>query len=214
MRVLVFVLLIPSLLPAAAVAGVEVTVAAGHRSGDAAFPIEATGPLILCITTPCVLAEAHTEDDRLIPSLIVDVPVGGGWLVEGLLTWHDGDLELRSGFPPGALDRETFDATTLLVGAQRRWGDGRLRPFAAAAIGATTFESSARAYERPIFPGIVATPVDEDVPAASLAGGVLAELGARLAARLEARAFWHELPRRLGGALVQAELSVGLTYRF
>lgn len=214
-RFFIVLLVLLSAVPAAGTSGVEIVLGAGYRFGDTDFPIEAKGPLIACVTTPCILANAATDDGEVIPSLTVDVPLGAGpWMIEALYTETDGDLELRSVFRPDDLLRETYDSSTLLVGVLRSFGDGPIRPFAAAGLGVTRFEVSAPVYERPLFPGIVAGRVDEEVAVASLAGGVKMDLGPRWLARLEARAFFHDLPARAGGSLEQGELSVGLGYRF
>lgn len=191
----------------------ELTLAAGMRRGEVAFPTEARTPLIVCVTTPCILAEARTDDGEVNYSLILDVPFSRHWMVEALLTEQDGDHEFRSSFSP-ILDRATYESTTAQLGLLRHWGEGRLRPFAAGALGVTTFESTALAYDRPFFPGIVPTPVDEEVLSGSFAGGAKVDLGRRLALRLEGRAYWHDLPERLDGTLWQNEASVGLTYRW
>ncbi len=210
-----FLLSLVALTPAAAGAGVELTLAGGYRSGEAAFPIEARTSLTLnCVTTPCILAEARTGAGEARASLIVDAPISPRWMVEGLLTRQDGDLELRSSIPVGTLARETFESTTAQVGLLRQWGEGRFRPFAAGLVGGTSFESTALAYERPFFPGIGAAPVDEDVLSWSLATGLKAGLGKRVALRLEGRVHSHELSQRLGGTLRQTEAGAGLTYRF
>lgn len=208
-------------VPAATRASVEITLTAGLRSGDASFPIEAridpSSPVSLaCITTPCLLADASTGDGEALPSLIVDVPFSRQWAVEGLLSRQDGRLSLSSSrVPPEVvLAPESWESSTAQLGLRRQWDGERLRPFVAGAVGRTWFESSAVAYDRPFFPGIAATRVDEDVFSASLAGGVSIGLARHLAVRVEARSFWHDLPERLGGTLQQTEAGVGITYRW
>lgn len=214
MRTLLAVFVGLLLLPAAAGAGIELTLAGGHRTGEASFPIEARTPVTInCVTTPCILAEARTGEGEVYYSLILDIPVSRRWMVEALLTEQDGDLELRSRIVD-VLHRETFELTTAQVGLLRHWGEGRVQPFATGALGVTQFESSAMAYERPLFPGISARPADEDVISGSLAAGLKTGLGRRIALRLEGRAYWHDLPARLGGTLWQPEASLGLTYRW
>ncbi len=201
------------LLPTAASAGPELTLAAGLRTGDVVFATEARTPLIVCVTTPCILADVLTENDQARLTLILDLPFSRHWMVEALYTEQDGDHEFRSRFSP-ILDRGSYEWTTAQVGVLRQWGEGRLRPFAAAALGATRFESSVLAYDRPFFSGITPRPVDEDVLSGSLAGGVKVGLGRRLALRLEARGWWHDFPERLDGTLWQSDGSFGLTYRW
>lgn len=193
---------------------VELTLAAGPRWGEVGYPTESTTALILCITTPCAVAEASTEEGGSSLELILDVPVSGSWMIEGLLTRWDGDMEFRWDLQGAPADRGTFESTTVMVGLLRHWGEGRWRPFATGALGATSFESSVPAYDRPFFPGILPRPVDEEVAAASLAGGVKGDLGRRLALRLEGRAYWHDFSDRLGGVRSQRQATVGLTYRW
>ncbi len=202
------------LLPAAAGAGVELTLAAGYRTGDTSFPVEARTPVpIFCFTTPCILGESHTEEGEIYYTLILDVPVSRRWMVEVLLTEQNGELEIRSRIVD-VLYPETYEFTTAQVGLLRHWGEGRVQPFATGALGVTEFESSAMAYERPLFSGISARPVNEDLVSGSLAAGLKAGLGRHIGLRLEGRAFWHDLPAWLGGDLWQPEASLGLTYRW
>lgn len=208
-------------MPAATRANVEITLTAGLRSGSTTFPIEArvdpSSPVgFACVTTPCLLADATTGDGEVEPSLIVDVPFSRRWAVEALLTRQDGRLSLSSSrVPPEVvLAPESWESTTAQLGLRRQWDGERLQPFAAGAVGRTWFESSSVAYDRPFFPGIAATRVDEDVFSTSVAGGVSIGLARHLALRLEARSFWHDLPERLGGTLQQTEAGVGITYRW
>lgn len=202
------------LLPSAASAGPELTLTAGLRTGDVVFATEARAPFILCVTTPCVVADVLTEDDQLRYTLILDVPVSPRWMVEVLYTEQDGDHGFRSAFG-GIVERGSYEWSTAQVGVLHQWSGQRpLRPFAAVSLGGSRFESTVPGYDRPFFPGIVTTPVDEEVLSGSLAGGVKVDLGRRLALRLEGRGWWHDLPERLDGELWQTEASVGLTYRW
>lgn len=213
-RVLTIALGILSLGPAAASAGPELTLSAGLRSGDLVFATEAESPFIVCITTPCVVADVLTENDQLRWTLILDVPISRHWAVEALYSEQDGDHGFRSLVSPVLHERGSYEWTTAQVGMQRHWGEGRLRPFAAAALGATSFESTVPAYDVPFFPGITPTPVDDEVLSGSLAGGVKVDLGRHVALRLEGRGWWYDFPARLGSSLWQSEASVGLTYRW
>ena len=199
--------------PAAAGAGPELTLSAGLRTGEINFTTEAYSPLILCVTTPCVTADVTTEDDQVRLTLIVDVPFSQHWMVELLYTEQDGDHSFRSDFP-GIVEQGSYELTTAQAGVLRHWGEGRVRPFAASTLGSTRFESTVPAYDRPFFPGIVPTPVDEEVVSGSLAGGIKVELGRHVDLRLESRGWWHDFPERLGGPLWQGEGSVGLSYRW
>lgn len=213
-RFLTIALGILSLGPVAASAGPQLTLSAGLRGGDLVFATEARSPLIVCVTTPCVLADVLTEDDQMRWTLILDVPISPRWMVEALYSEQDGDHGFRSRSAPIDPERGSYEWTTAQVGMLRHWGEGRLEPFAAAALGATSFESTVPAYDVPFFPGITPTPVDEDVLSGSLAGGVKVGLGGRFALRLEGRGWWYDFPARLGGSLWQSEASVGLTYRW
>lgn len=216
MRTLSAVFLCLVFVPAAADAGAELTLAGGFRRGEAAFPIEAVTSLpIVCGTTPCILAEARTEEGKPHATLILDVPITRRWMAEALLTRQDGDLRLRSRVVPlESLALETFEAETLQLGLLRQWGEGRVRPFAVGSLGATRFESTARAYERPLFPSIKSQPADADVLSGSVAAGLKAGLGSHVALRLEGRILWHDLPAHLGRTWRQKEGSLGLTYRW
>ena len=207
------VLCLVSLAPVSASAGPELTLSAGLRTGEIRFTTEATSPLILCVTTPCVTADVATENDQVRLTTILDVPVSSRWMAELLYTEQDGDHSFHSDFPD-ILERGSYEWRTVQVGALHHWGENGLRPFAVAALGVTWFESTVPAYDRPFFPGIIATPVDEEVLAGSLAGGIKMELGRHLDLRLEGRGWWHDLPARLGGSLWQKEASVGLGYRW
>lgn len=213
-RFLMVVSALLGLVPTAAAGAVELTLAAGARWGEVTYPTESTTPLIVCVTTPCVVADASTEEGGPHLSLILDLPVAGPWMIEGLVSRWEGDMDFRADFPGGIADRGTFESTTVLVGLLRQWEGSRWRPFATGALGMTAFESSVPAYDQPFFPGIVPRPVDEEVVAASLAGGVKTDLGRRLALRLEGRVYWHDLPDRLGGVRTQQEATVGLVYRW
>ena len=201
------------LAPAVASTGPELTLSAGLRAGEIVFTTEAYSPLVLCITTPCVTADVLTEDQQGRLTLILDFPMSQRWMAELLYTTQDGDHGFRSDFPD-IVERGSYEWATAQVGVLRHWGEGRVRPFAAGALGASRFESSVPGYDRPFFPGIVPTPVDEEVLSGSLAGGVKIGLGRHLDLRLEGRGWWHDLPERLGGSLWQTEGGVGLTYRF
>lgn len=201
------------LAPAVASTGPELTLFAGLRAGEIVFTTEAYSPLVLCVTTPCVTADVLTEDQRGRFTLILDLPMSQRWMAELLYTTQDGDHDFRSDFPD-IVERGSYEWTTAQVGVMRHWGEDRVRPFAAGALGASRFESSVPGYDRPFFPGIVATPVDEEVLSGSLAGGVKIGLSRHLDLRLEGRGWWHDLPERLGGSLWQTEGGVGLTYRF
>ena len=202
------------LAPAATGAGPELTLSAGLRTGETAFTTDAYSPDIVCITTPCVTADVLTKDEQARLTLILDVPFSPRWMVELLYTDQDGDHDFRTDHPSIVVEQGSYEWTTAQVGVLRHWGDDRLRPFAAGALGATRFESSVPGYGRPFFPGIVPTPVDEEVLSGSLAGGVKFGLGRHLALRLEGRGWWHDLPERLAGSLWQGEGSAGLTYRW
>lgn len=214
MRIVATVLLGLLLAPAVAGAGAEVTLSAGFRRGGTAFPIEARTPEpLFCFTTPCILAEATTEDEELLYTVTVGVPITKRWMAELLLTEQDGDLALRS-TRVSLMEPEAFDSLTAQLGVVRSWGDGRIRPYVGGAVGGTQIESTALVYDRPLVTGASAFGVEEDVFSSSLATGLKAPLGRHLGLRLEGRAYWHALPERLGGTLRQNEGSLGLTYRW
>lgn len=214
MRIAAPVLLGLLLVPAVAGAGAEITLSSSFRSGATAFPIEARTPEpLFCVTTPCILAEAATEDEELLYTATIGVPIAKRWTAELLITEQEGDLALRS-TRVSIMHPETFDSLTAQLGVARHWGDGRIRPYVGGAVGGTRFESTALAYDRPLVTAATAFAVDEDVLSGSLATGLKAPLGHHLGLRLEGRAYWHALSDRLGGTLRQNEASLGLTYRW
>lgn len=205
-----------TLLPAAAAsAQSELTAVLGYRSGDGAFTVEADALDIACLVPPCFVAEARTPESEAL-GLVLDVPIAGGWLFEALLNRQSADLRLAAGLPLEAarLAPESFELTTLQVGAQRRWGGGAVTPFVAAGVGVARVESSAAVLTPPIDFGEVGTRLGaREVLSLGLGGGARQPLGPRWALRYELRAYWTDLPQELGGALLQIELGLGLAIR-
>lgn len=212
-RTTILLLGLVSWAPVAAADGPELTLSVGHRSGGPTFTTEAHSPMVDCVTTPCVTAEVFTEDDQARFTLILDLPISPLWAIELLYTEQDGDFEFRSEFPD-IVDQGTYDWSTAQIGVLRTWGHDRLRPFGALTAGVTSFDSSVGAYHLPLVVHAVPRPVDEEVLSGSLAGGLKVALSDHLDLRLEARAWWHDLPARLDGVLWQGEASIGVTYRW
>jgi hypothetical protein len=204
------------LAPPAALAQVEITAILGYRGGDSSsFLVEANTPRIACLVPPCVVAEAGTPESEVL-GLVLDVQVARGWMVEALISRQDAELELR--VPPAVSGvevlPESFELTTLQIGLLRRWGGGGLEPFVAGGAGIARVESSGAVLTPPVLPGDSGRRLgSEEVLSASLGGGARLGLGPRLGLRLEGRAWWTDLPSGLGGALVQGELGVGLSFR-
>lgn len=201
--------------PAAALAEAELTAVLGYRGGDSSFLVEADAPFIVCVTSPCIVADARTPESGVL-GLVLDVPIRQGWMFEALLNRQDADLRLASHPSNGTLRAESFELTTFQVGLQRRWEPvaGGLEPFVAGGIGVARVESSGATLTRPIVPGDVGRRLGaEEGFSASLGGGARLALGERFGLRLEGRGYRADLPRELGGELVQVELSVGLSAR-
>jgi hypothetical protein len=140
-QIVATVLFLLPLAPGSASAGAELTLSAGLRTGVIHFTTEAYSPLILCVTTPCVTADVTTEEDQIRLSLILDAPVSPRWMVEVLYTEQDGDHRFQSDFPD-IVEEGSYEWTTVQIGALRQWGEGEVRPFAAAALGVSQFEST------------------------------------------------------------------------
>jgi hypothetical protein len=210
------VALIPLLVvPAISHAEMELSLTLGYRGGDASFPAEANAPAIACLVPPCVVADAHTPEGEVL-GLILDLPVDSNWMLEVLLSRQDADLDLVTELPPEALplEPESFELTVLQLGALRRWRMGAREPFVVAAIGVARSETSARVLEPPVRVGEVGRRVGaQDGLSWSVGGGVRLALEKRWGLRLEFRAYRHDLPSELGGELIQAEVSAGLSAR-
>lgn len=148
------------------------------------------------------------QDSESSPAygLVAGFGVGGGWQIEVLASRQETELRLDTGSlvfvrAPGEPD---FEVTHLQVGLAYTWGEGPLRPFAAAAAGASRVE-----IEPVLFPG-----VDEDAFSVSAGGGVKVPLGARFGLRLEGRGYWVDLPRSAGDDFVQSEAVAGATFHW
>ncbi len=209
MRRLFAALVLLAVSPAPARAGVELTLAAGHRWGEAELVTEDPNAFVVCITTPCVTAAGFAGEDETL-GLILDVPIARGWMFEALVHRQDGDLE----FPGSPWLDDDYHSTTAQAGVQRYWQRERVTPFAALGLGVTRWETSAPLYEPPLLPGIVTRPVEEQAPSASLAAGIKTPLATRIGLRLEARYLSIDLPQEVDGSLAQAQASVGLSYRW
>lgn len=202
-------------LPVAAWAQSELTLVLGYRAGDASFPVEADATGIACLVPPCVVADAGTPETEVL-GLVLDVPIGARWMLEARLDRQEGDLSLATGLPPeaGPVTPESFELTTLQLGALRRWAGDGLSPFLAASIGVARVETSARVLTLPVRPGQAGRrPGSEEGLAVSVGTGVRKALGPRWGLRFEARGLWTDLPPDLGDELVQLEVGLGLSLR-
>ncbi len=202
-------------LAAAAGAESELSLVLGYRAGDASFPIEADARGIACLVPPCVVADASTPESEVL-GLVLDVAVAPDWMFEARIDRQDGDLRLSAPQPPeaGPVTPESFELTTIQVGLLRHWAGDGLAPFVAAAVGLASVETSAAILDPPVGPGEAGRRLgSKDGLAFSLGGGARKSLGPRWGLRLEARGLWVDLPRELGGELVQLELAVGVSAR-
>ncbi len=209
MRRLLIALVLLTLVPAAAGAGVELTLTGGYRWGEAELLTEDSTSLILCITTPCATAAGRAANSEVL-GLILDVPIARGWMFEALLNRQDGEVAFRGTLLP----RASYESTTAQVGVLRYWERERITPFAAVGLGVTRWQTTALVYRPPLFPGIVVQPLDEEVFSASVAGGVKVPLSSRFGLRLEGRYYHIDLPQEVSGGRGQTEATVGVTFRF
>ena len=215
MRCAAPLLVLLTLLATAAAAETELTFVLGYRGGDASFPIEADAGGIACLVPPCVVAQASTPESEVL-GLVLDVPISRRWMVEARLDRQEADLRQATALPPeaGPLAPQSFELTTFQVGMLRRWPGERLKPFAAAAVGIASVETSAAVLTASFVPGESGRRLgSRDGMAVSLGGGAARELGRRSGLRFEARGLWVDLPRELGGELMQIEVAAGVTLR-
>ena len=201
--------------PLAAAAESEVSLVLGYRGGDAGFPVEAEARDIACLVPPCVVAEAGTPESEVL-GLVLDVAIRPGWMLEARLDRQDGDLRLATSLPPeaGTVAPESFELTILQAGLLRRWGGEPWAPFAAGGVGLARARTSAAVLDSPPGFGEPGRRLgSRDGLAVALGGGARRQLAPRWGLRLEARGLWIDLPRELGGELVQIEIGVGLARR-
>ncbi len=201
------------LVAAPALAGVEVTLVGGYRTGDASFLVAADSPGVFCFAFPCFVEPATAEDAESY-GLVVDVPVAERLMFELLVNRQDSELKLPQGrgFPlffAGHGPAVDLEVSTAQIGLRRDWLRSTRVPFAAFGVGATRLETVALPFEI-LPPPQTLSPVDEEALSASLAGGVRLAADQRVGARVEARAYWTDLPALLGGSTWQVELSTGL----
>ena len=215
MRRFALLLILLNLPAAAAGAETGLTLVLGYRGGDASFPIEADAGGIACLVPPCVVAEASTPESAVL-GLVLDVPISQRWMFEARLDRQEADLRQATALPleAGPLTPQSFELTTLEAGVLRRWpGDG-LAPFVAAGVGIAGIETPAAVLSASWAPGETGRRLgSRDGMAFSLGGGALKELGRSSGLRFEVRGLWVDLPRELGGELVQIEVAAGLTLR-
>jgi hypothetical protein len=213
MRHALILLAVVALLPAIAPAESELSVMLGHRGGDVTFLVEADSPFIACLIPPCVVAEARTPESEVL-GLVLDVPIASGWMFEVLLNRQRDELDLVTDLSSeaGRPVAESYELTTLQLGAQRRWGGYRLKPFVAAGVGVARVETSAGILDSPVRAGDSGIALGaRDVLSVSLGGGVRLAIGPRWGLRLEARGYLTDLPAEIGGELAQIEVGFGLS---
>ena len=206
-------LLLAALVPGVAAAQAELSAVLGYRTGDSSFLVEADATGIACLVPPCVVAEARTPESEAL-TLVLDLPLRPGWMLEALLSRQDAGLELEAGLPPeaGPIAPESFELTIFQLGVSRRWQRDRLVPFVAVGIGIARAESSAAILSPPIEPAEPGRRLGaREGLSASVGGGVRRAIDSRWGLRFEARAYWSDLPAELGGDLVQTEVGVGLS---
>ncbi len=202
------------LVPAAAMAAVEVTPLAGYRAGGLELQ---TG--IACVQPPCP-SFAESEDSALYGA-IVGVPINDAYQFEVLVNRQPSELAFRDSLSAvrSPLPIVDFDVTHLHAGVSRSWRLASFQPFVGVGAGQTWIDASTGAI------GLIGD-VDERRWSASAAAGARVPLGSsdRFGLRLEARGYLvdipsrgfgqGEFPRALEDDLTQIETSVGLTFRF
>ena len=204
-------LLASLLMPAAALAAVEVTPQVGYRSGS--FEIT-TG--VVCVQSPCP-SFAESEDSELYGAL-VGIPFNDRYQFQLLVNRQPSELtfvETPRGRSNG-LAAVDLDVTHVHVGVQRSWRLAAVQPFVAGGVGQTRIEARS-----PLLGSI-----DSDRFSGSAAAGALIPLGSdeRFGLRLEARGYLVDFPedRQLGSDYIRAfqsdltqfETTVGVTFRF
>jgi len=200
-----------ALAPASAAgAGVELTPFVGYSS-DPGYSFRQE-PACLAIFADCTV-RGETSDGSAF-GLILGVGLRPGWQLELLANRQQFDLDARGrfvsvspGFPDVVFNEVyDYDVTHLQVGASRSFGAGTVRPFLGAAVGAGRVEidSGDRLPED----------ASDDGLSASLGGGVKVDLSARLALRVEGRAWWVDLGQEAGGDYAQVDAAAGLAFRW
>lgn len=169
---------------------------------------------IACIQQVGVPCPDRAEaDDDLTLGLIFDVQLNPAWYFEILLNRREAALEVDPILCPEcgtlALILEDLETTTLQVGAQRRWQAGKVQPFVAFGLGLSRWTTRSLSFFE--------VDIDDEKPSASFAGGLTTPFNDRLALRLEARAYWFDLPDGvflLDQDTTETELAAGLTFRW
>ncbi len=199
--------------PATAESGVEITPMIGYRTGGTEV---STG--IFCIavdefTSPC----PHTAEsqDGTSLGLIADFALNDRWSFEVVLNRQEADLNAElivcevCDFLVIDPVLDDLEITTLHVGVQRRWRQGRVQPFVAIGAGISRLSTDHFRF------GLIQ--IDEQRPSVSLAGGIQLPINDWLGVRFEARGYWIDLPTDefpFLEDLEQSELAGGLTFRW
>lgn len=204
-------LLASLLMPAAAMAAVEVTPQIGYRSGGLEIT---TG--VVCVQSPCP-SFAESENSELYGA-ILGVPLNDVYQFELLVNRQPSELRFQDSLrgPQNGLSAVDLDVTHIHAGIQRLWRLSKVEPFASAGAGQTQIDARS-----PLVGSI-----DFERFSGSVAGGVRVPLGPsdRYALRLEARGYLVDFPddrelgrdfvRSLEGDLAQFETTFGVTFKF
>lgn len=203
---------IPALVAAALAAGtahgVEITPTVGYRDGEVAY-----AQSIVCLASiqaPCPIHVAADAGPAF--GLIVDHELREGWGVEALVSRQESDLGFVDDpntlpVEPVSLGDNTLTTTQFQVGVLYRRRGERFSPFAAATAGLAHLTTSGRRTFLRTWP-------QGEHPSASLGLGLQVGLARRISLRLEGRGWWTDLPRSVGGDLLQADAAAGLTFHW
>ncbi len=169
---------------------------------------------IACIEVagaPC--PDRAEADDDLTLGLIFDVRLSGAWFFEILLNRRETPLGVDPILCPECntvdLALEDLETTTLHIGVQRRWQAAKVQPFVALGLGMSRWTTRSLSFFE--------VDIDDEQPSASLAGGLAIPFTDLLALRLEARAYWFDLPDDaflFDQDTTETELAAGLAFRW
>lgn len=207
-----FALVAASLSPPAGAGEIELTPTLAYRSGgfscDGADAFIQIDPLPVFPISACSFIGAEAEDDVAFGA-ILGIGIGNGLQVEVLANRQETELRRRLGgiefFQFVAVPDADLTVTHLQAGLSKTWGSGTVRPFVGAAAGVSRVEADDPA---------LFTDFREDALSASAGVGVKTYLSDRFGLRFEARGYWVDMPRELGGDFTQQDLSVGAILRW
>ena len=166
---------------------------------------------IAVVGAPC--PDRAEADDDLTLGLILGAQISPAWYFEVLLNRREAPLGMDPIICPECntveLTLDDLETTTLQIGVQRRWQTAKIQPFVALGLGISQWTTRSLSFFE--------VDIDDEQPSASLAGGLMAPLNDLLALRVEARAYWFDLPDDaflFDQDTTETELSAGLAFRW